>query len=164
MGRLLGRPTARLFSWFLQICVQHGGISRLGHDAHLPVDLLAVLEENDGGEEKGQESVDLEKLETLRKQIENRESVYKAAEQEYQVKQSLLLAAQEEYKELEEKTAAIAKEMEEKKDSLQEELLAYGIQSLKAERERVRNLDQEREDWKLSEIAYIDSKQKLSRY
>ena len=35
--------------------------------------------------------------------------------------------------------------MEEKKDSLQEELLAYGIQSLKAERERVRNLDQERE-------------------
>lgn len=31
------------------------------------------------------------------------------------------------------------------KDSLQEELLAYGIQSLKAERERVRNLDQERE-------------------
>ena len=104
-----------------------------------------VYEENDGGEEKGQESVDLEKLETLRKQIENRESVYKAAEQEYQVKQSLLLAAQEEYKELEEKTAAIAKEMEEKKDSLQEELLAYGIQSLKAERERVRNLDQERE-------------------
>ena len=104
-----------------------------------------VYEENDGGEEKGQESVDLEKLETLRKQIEDRESVYKAAEQEYQVKQSLLLAAQEEYKELEEKTAAIAKEMEEKKDSLQEELLAYGIQSLKAERERVRNLDQERE-------------------
>ena len=104
-----------------------------------------VYEENDGGEEKGQESVDLEKLETLRKQIEKRESVYKAAEQEYQVKQSLLLAAQEEYKELEEKTAAIAKEMEEKKDSLQEELLAYGIQSLKAERERVRNLDQERE-------------------
>ena len=35
--------------------------------------------------------------------------------------------------------------MEEKKNSLQEELLAYGIQSLKAERERVRNLDQERE-------------------
>ena len=66
-------------------------------------------------------------------------------EQEYQVKQSLLLAAQEECKELEEKTAAIAKEMEEKKNSLQEELLAYGIQSLKAERERVRNLDQERE-------------------
>ena len=28
---------------------------------------------------------------------------------------------------------------------MQEELLAYGIQSLKAERERVRNLDQERE-------------------
>jgi len=104
-----------------------------------------VYEENDGGEEKGQESVDLEKLETLRKQIEDRESVYKAAEQEYQVKQSLLLAAQEECKELEEKTAAIAKEMEEKKNSLQEELLAYGIQSLKAERERVRNLDQERE-------------------
>ena len=104
-----------------------------------------VYEENDGGEEKGQESVDLEKLETLRKQIENRESVYKAAEQEYQVKQSLLLAAQEECKELEEKTAAIAKEMEEKKNSLQEELLVYGIQSLKAERERVRNLDQERE-------------------
>ena len=104
-----------------------------------------VYEENDGGEEKGQESVDLEKLETLRKQIENRESVYKAAEQEYQVKQSLLLAAQEEYKELEENTAAIAKEMEEKKNSLQEELLVYGIQSLKAERERVRNLDQERE-------------------
>ena len=104
-----------------------------------------VYEENDGGEEKGQESVDLEKLETLRKQIEDRESVYKAAEQEYQVKQSLLLAAQEECKELEEKTAAIAKEMEEKKNSLQEELLVYGIQSLKAERERVRNLDQERE-------------------
>ena len=104
-----------------------------------------VYEENDGGEEKGQESVDLEKLETLRKQIEDRESVYKAAEQEYQVKQSLLLAAQEECKELEEKTAAIAKGMEEKKNSLQEELLAYGIQSLKAERERVRNLDQERE-------------------
>lgn len=104
-----------------------------------------VYEENDGGEEKGQESVDLEKLETLRKQIEDRESVYKAAEQEYQVKQSLLLATQEECKELEEKTAAIAKEMEEKKNSLQEELLAYGIQSLKAERERVRNLDQERE-------------------
>lgn len=104
-----------------------------------------VYEESDGGEEKGQESIDLEKLEALRKQIEERESVYKAVEQEYQVKQSLLLAAQEEYKELEEKTAAIAKEMEEKKDSLQEELLAYGIQSLKAERERVRNLDQERE-------------------
>ncbi|MFR2835468.1 MAG: SbcC/MukB-like Walker B domain-containing protein [[Clostridium] nexile] len=104
-----------------------------------------VYEESDGGEEKGQESIDLEKLEALRKQIEERESVYKAVEQEYQVKQSLLLAAQEEYKELEEKTAAIAKEMEEKKNSLQEELLAYGIQSLKAERERVRNLDQERE-------------------
>ena len=104
-----------------------------------------VYEESDGGEEKGQESIDLEKLEILRKQIEDRESVYKAAEQEYQVKQSLLLAAQEECKELEEKTAAIAKEMEEKKNSLQEELLAYGIQSLKAERERVRNLDQERE-------------------
>ena len=104
-----------------------------------------VYEESDGGEEKGQESIDLEKLEALRKQIEDRESVYKAAEQEYQVKQSLLLAAQEECKELEEKTAAIAKEMEEKKNSLQEELLAYGIQSLKAERERVRNLDQERE-------------------
>lgn len=104
-----------------------------------------VYEESDGGEEKGQESVDLEKLETLRKQIEDRESVYKAAEQQYQVKKSLLLAEQEEYKELEEKTAAIAKEMEEKKNSLQEELLVYGIQSLKAERERVRNLDQERE-------------------
>ncbi len=87
----------------------------------------------------------LETLEMLKKQIEVKETEYQAVKQEYYVKQKLFLAASEEQKELETKTSVITTELETKKDSLQSKLSAYGIQSLKAERERVRSLDQERE-------------------
>ena len=86
-----------------------------------------------------------EKLEMLKKQIEQAEEALREVRQEYSVKQNLFCTAQEEQLELEKKTEAVAKELEEKKNALQEELSTYGIQSLKAERERIKAMDLKRE-------------------
>ena len=87
----------------------------------------------------------LEKLEMLKKQIEQAEEALLEVRQEYSVKRNLLCTAQEEQLELKKKTEAVAKELEEKKNALQEELSTYGIQSLKAERERIKAMDLKRE-------------------
>lgn len=86
-----------------------------------------------------------EKLEMLKKQIERAEEALREVRQEYSVKQNLLCTAQEEQLELEKKTEAVVKELEEKKNALQEEFSTYGIQSLKAERERIKAMDLKRE-------------------
>lgn len=97
------------------------------------------------GESEELASAALEKLEKLKKKLGQTEEALQSVRQEYGVKYNLLCAAQEEQGELEEKAETIAKELEEKKDALQEELSAYGIQSLKAERERIKAMDLKRE-------------------
>lgn len=104
-----------------------------------------LKEGNQQSETKELASGVLEKLEKLKKQIEQMEEGLQKIRQEYGVKQNLLYTVQEEQQELEKKTEAITEELEEKKNALQEELSAYGIQSLKAERERIKTMDSRRE-------------------
>ena len=78
-------------------------------------------EETQKREVKGLESEALEKLELLKKQIEEAEETLRAVRQEESIKQTLLATVREELLDLEKRTEETANELEGKKHALQAE-------------------------------------------